>query len=402
MTSRRTALLAALASLGGSACALARSGTRRDELAQLRSTAPLDVRPAPATPPRVLPPVRFPDDEGPHDVLAEWWYYTGHLFLENDGSRDADGPAQYGFELVFFRGVRGDRPPGYAAHFAVTDIGRRRFTYDQRQDIALREAASPRGPVVDGDVERPRPPGLVALVPAGGGFDLAMGDWWLRGAHGRDRLRARMPGGTYAIDLSLHALKPPALHLGVPPLEPGLISFGPAGYSYYYSRTRMETTGTLLVDGATHRVRGTSWMDHQWGDFLVLAGGGWDWFAVTLDDGREVTISVIRDAGAARTVAYGTLVDAGGTSHHLPPEAFRLDSLETWRSDRTGIRYPSKWRLDVPGAGLHLALEPVMSDQELDTRPSTGVIYWEGVVSVLDAQAGGDVGRGFVELTGYT
>ena len=375
---RRRALPMALMPAVAVACA-ARSDDR------LLSEAPLVVRTAPSPTPASHPPVRFPADEAPHDVLAEWWYYTGHLHDESG--------AYFGFELVFFRGVRGDRPPGYAAHFAVTDVERSRFTYDQRQDVALREAARP-----EAAGSGQRPPGVVALLPVGGGFDLQLGGWSMRGLNGRDALRAELPG--YALELQLSARKPPALHLGAPPVFPGLISFGPAGYSYYYSRTHMEAAGTLTLAGRPRSVTGTAWMDHQWGDFLVLGGGGWDWFAVSLDDERELTLSLIRDEGGQTVVQYGTLVTAAGEARHIPPGAFTLAATAQWRSARTRVTYPAGWRIGVPGEDLDVTLTPVLSDQELDTRASTGVIYWEGAVAVHDAH-GAPVGKGYVELTGY-
>src|SRR5688500_10827907 len=188
MTRRRAILAWAPTPLCLGACATV--GAPR-----LTSEAPIVVRPAPSPAPAAFPPVRFPEDEAPHDVLAEWWYYTGHL-------RDVETGGEFGFELVFFRGVRGDRPPGYAAHFAVTDVARQRFVYDQRQDVALRESARPTLQVTSA-----RPAGVVALSPAGGGFDMQLGTWSIRGVGGRDALRAEM--SSYAIDLQLSARKPP-------------------------------------------------------------------------------------------------------------------------------------------------------------------------------------------------
>jgi predicted secreted hydrolase len=387
----------ALAACGAPA---ARSGT------SLASDAPLVVKPAPTPAPANLPPVRLPQDEGPHNVLAEWWYYTGHLYPESQGP-SRQGPesagAEYGFELVFFRGVRGDRPPGYAAHFAITDVGKQQFRFDQRQDVALNETASglpaaglPLAPPAPG---ADRPPGIVSLPIAAGGFDLALGGWRMRGQDGQDTLQAAMPG--YQLDASLTADRPPALHQGDPPLAPGLLSFGPAGYSYYYSRTRMRLAGTLAVDGAPLPVRGVAWMDHQWGDFLVLGGGGWDWFAATLDDGRDVTLSLIRDANGANLLAYGTLVDPTGEAHHLAPGSFAVEPTGWWTSPHSGVRYPSGWRVRLPDDGLDLTLTPLLADQELDARRSSGVVYWEGTVAIRDAATGADLGRGYVELTGY-
>jgi predicted secreted hydrolase len=333
---------------------------------------------------------------------------------------------EYGFELVFFRGVRGDRPPAYAAHFAVTDLPRQRFRYHQRVDVALEEgpglpvrpggspgaapssaagtarttAAVGRAGQTAAPCASGRPAGVIGIAPPGGGFDLALGGWRMAGRDGADRLSSTMPG--YALEVALQAVRPPALHLGQPPLQPGLISFGPAGYSYYYSRTRMDLSGTLEVDGARRPVRGLAWMDHQWGDFLVLGGGGWDWFAANLNDGRDVTLSLVRDAAGTTVLAYGTLVEPGGAARHLPPEDLRVEPIGEWTSPRTRVRYPSGWRVRLPQEGLDLLWLPLLEDQELDARPSSGVIYWEGATAVLDAATRADLGRGYVELTGYT
>src|SRR5437868_11914404 len=79
-----------------------------------------------------LPPVRFPQDEAPHRDLTEWWYYTGHLNATIDGQ-----PHHYGFELVFFQVLRADFPPVYAAHFAISDVTRGVFHFDQRRQTEV-------------------------------------------------------------------------------------------------------------------------------------------------------------------------------------------------------------------------------------------------------------------------
>lgn len=444
LTYRRRGTLA-LAGLAAAACGIEPSDRR------LLSRAPIPILPAPTPSTGPLPAVQLPRDEAPHDVLAEWWYYTGHLYAgaaeagqnggrRTDGAGDANGgdgqnglgeAEEYGFELVFFRGVRGDRPPAYAAHFAVTDRPRQRFRYDQRVDVALAEGpglsvrprsssgtarmgASPASapglaagtpatarPLGDAaSAASDRPAGVIGVAPAGGGFDLALGGWRMSGRDGTDRLSSTMPG--YALDVALQAVRPTALHLGEPPLQPGLISFGPAGYSYYYSRTRMDLAGTLEVDGVRRSVHGLAWMDHQWGDFLVLGGGGWDWFAGNLADGRDLTLSLVRDDSGATVLAYGTLVESNGEVRHLLPESFRIEPTAWWTSPHTRVRYPSSWRLTLPREGLDLLWVPLLEDQELDTRASSGVIYWEGAVALLDATTRSDLGRGYVELTGYT
>ena len=206
--------------------------------------------------PLALPPVRFPQDEAPHHDLTEWWYYTGHL-----SARDAAGRTHsYGFELTFFQTLRGQFAPYYAAHFAISDLTRGQFHYDQRAAFA--------------------PPDVIPAPDSTSGFNLALAGWTARGLGGRDQLAATMSG--YAINLGLTATKPDVLHGGN-----GIITYGDAGYSYYYSRTRMAVSGTITDHGARLTVSGLAWMDHQWGNFVSLAGAGWDWYSIQLDDARS-------------------------------------------------------------------------------------------------------------------
>ena len=201
-----------------------------------------------------------------------------------------------------------------------------------------------------------------------------------RGRHGSPRRhplshRASAAGldGGLTLQLDLAATKPPALHD-----TDGWIDFGPAGGSYYYSRTAMTASGSLVLGEQTLDVEGSAWFDHQWGDFIAVGGGGWDWFAVNLDDGTDLTLSLVRDADGSYPLVYGTLVDADGQSRHLSPDAFTVEVTEDWTSSRTGATYPAAWRVTVPAEDLVIELEPTVADQELDTRATTGVIYWEG------------------------
>src|SRR4029450_10254533 len=92
---------------------------------------------------------------------------------------------------------------------------------------------------------------------------------------------AGSPGGL-GLELTLAATKPPALHD-----HDGWIDFGPAGSSYYYSRTAMTAAGTLTLDGKPLAVDGSAWFDHQWGDFISGGGGGWDLVAGHPADGNQ-------------------------------------------------------------------------------------------------------------------
>src|SRR5262249_29977938 len=149
------------------------------------------------------------------------------------------------------------------------------------------------------------------------------------------------------------------------------------GGSYYYSRTRLSVSGELTVDGSPTAVTGLAWFDHQWGDFISV-GGGWDWFALNLDNGTDITISVVRNVDGSPALAYGTLVDASGDARHPEPSDIVLASTGTWASPGTGAIYPAGWSATISSAMIGFQLTPTVADQELDTRATTGVVYWEG------------------------
>ena len=355
------------------------------------SRTPVAPPPSPAADPL---PVVLPRDDGPHDRLTEWWYYTGHLKAEDGG--------RYGFEYVIFRAERGRFPTSWVSHLAITDEGGDRFLYGQRLEVGDQVDRSPRSS--DGEPT---------------GFDLALSGadparpetfavpaWSMRGSEGRDHLVARFapeeaaeagaPAGL-GLELELMADKPAAMHD-----RDGWIDFGPAGGSYYYSRTAMTASGSLTVDGRTMAVDGAAWFDHQWGDFISVGGGGWDWFAVNLDDGTDITLSLVREADGTYPLVYGTVVDPDGHVRHLDRDDFSVDVSDRWTSPSTGADYPAGWIVRIPGEDLEITLQPTVAAQELDTRATTGVVYWEGSQEVRAARDGRAMGgEGYVELTGY-
>ncbi|MER3486771.1 MAG: carotenoid 1,2-hydratase, partial [Chloroflexota bacterium] len=169
-----------------------------------------------------------------------------------------------------------------------------------------------------------------------------------------------------------------------------------------YSFTRMQVTGELTAGQQTLPVHGQAWMDHQWGDFTQLSAAGWDWLAVQLDDGREVMAFFFRDQNGMRHFGAATLVDADGAAQALTADQVGLVPLQTWTSGTSGATYPIAWRLTIAGADLDVVVTAVLPDQELDTRRTTGLTYWEGQAMVQDAMAEGRVaGLAYVELTGY-
>src|SRR5689334_6034023 len=170
-----------------------------------------------------------------------------------------------------------------------------------------------------------------------------------------------MPG--YAIDLQLTTRKPPALHDG-----DGYIAYGDGTASYYYSRTDLAARGMLEADGKSIPVTGTAWMDHQWGNFRTFATGGWDWFALDLNDDRQIMLYLIRNQQGAVTLVDGTIVAPDGRVTTLGASDFSVRALGSWTSPTTGTTYPAGWSIDIPAERIQLTVAPTMPDQELDTR----------------------------------
>ncbi|MGE5792478.1 MAG: lipocalin-like domain-containing protein [Bacteroidota bacterium] len=317
--------------------------------------------------------LEFPRDHGAHPAFrTEWWYVTGWLRA---------GGREIGFQVTFFRSrprIAEDSPSAFAprqlvfAHAAIADPAVGRLLHDQR---AARAGF-----------------GLAAAREDTTGVDLD--DWLLALAGGV--YRTRIVGSEFAFELEF-APSQPILLQG----EAGFSRKGPAPgqASYYYSRPHLAVTGTVARNGRRERVDGVAWLDHEWSsEYLAPEAAGWDWVGLNLDGGGALMAFRIRARSGGVFWAGGGSRDGGdGPPRVLAPDEVRFDPLRRWRSPRTEIEYPVAMRLHAGGRELELA--PLMDDQELDSRASTGVIYWEGAVT---ARAGGrPVGRGYLELTGY-
>lgn len=295
--------------------------------------------------------VQLPADDAVHDEETEWWYWTGHL-SDDDGAR-------YGYELVFFLFGAGDTR-GSLVNAAITDIDGQSFRYD-----ADWEFLAPSRPT--------------------DGFAFDQGPGSATGGDGTDTLR--LSAGPATLELELESLKPPALHHG-----DGYTDYAAGGYSWYYSRSRMGATGTLSDSRGTRPVTGTSWFDHQWGQLQDAADVGWDWFALTLDNGEEYMLFQIRDGDDAGLTG-GTWMDPGCGVVDISQGAVAITSLGSWTSPWSGCTYPMGWTIQI--LNELYTVTPVLEDQELVAEADE--TYWEGAATVV----GPITGRAYVELTGY-
>ncbi len=320
----------------------------------------------------------FPADYGPHpEYHTEWWYYTGNL-------RSADGH-HYGYQLTFFRQGLTPTPPERASHWATHDV--------YLAHLGLTDVAGNRFFAAD----RLSRGGDIGLAGASAKpFRVFVERWSVEGTGEEARLRAG--DNKIAINLQVRAVKPPTLQG-----DRGFAQKGAArgNATYYFSNTRMETTGTISIDGKELTVQGLSWFDREWGTSSLAEDQiGWDWFSLQLSDGRDLMWYLLRrkDGTADTTYSQGSITDSAGKVDYIRSTDIQVQILDTWVSPSTQARYPAGWRLRIPGAGLDLEVRPLIADQEL----RVGFRYWEGAVAVSGTSNGQPIsGNGYVELTGY-
>jgi predicted secreted hydrolase len=317
--------------------------------------------------------LQIPRDLGSHPAFrSEWWYVTGWV-------RDTAGN-DLGIQVTFFRNrprVAETSASRFAprqllfAHAAVGDPRHGKLRHDQRAARAgfgLAEAAEET-------------------------TDVRIGDWSLKFDDGKYIARIA------AQDFQFNLLFTPT-QLVLPEGDQGFSRKGhdPANASYYYSQPQLAVAGTVDIAGHHTDVTGKAWLDHEWSSEAMAAGAsGWDWIGINLHDGSALMAFRMRDRTGNELWTDGMLRAANGASTRFESTDIVFTAQRRWRSPRTNVEYPVAMRVRL--RGIDYVLEPHMDDQELDSRLSTGTIYWEGAVRML--QDDREVGRGFLELTGY-
>jgi len=325
--------------------------------------------------PRPATALAFPRDFGSHPEFGtEWWYITGYA---------SNAQGAFGFQLTFFRSrVQATQSLRSAfaarqlifAHAAVTDLQARRQSHDQRIARA----------------------GMGVASASEGDTDVQLRDWRLNRDPASGRYAARLPAEGFALALDFAPTQPPLLQG-----EAGRSRKGPQpqAFSNYYSEPQLAASGRLQIDGREFAVQGRAWLDHEWSDGYLPPGAvGWDWIGMNLDDGSALMAFVMRDRGGAALWAGGSFRSAAGQRRAFGPDEVRFEPVRRWQSPATQAQYPVEWSVLTPAG--RFAVRALLDDQELDSRGSTGTVYWEGLCDLLDAQ-GRRVGRGYLEMTGY-
>jgi predicted secreted hydrolase len=322
----------------------------------------------------------FPRDHGAHPAARiEWWYLTGWL-----AAPERPAAPTHGFQLTFFRSrgvpAAASHPSAFAAaqllfaHAALTDLARGASVHDQRLARAGFGIAEAR--LDDADVR--------------------LRDWHLvrEGPVGRSVYRAvaRSEAAGFALALDCAATQPLLLQG-----DAGFSRKGPLPQqaSHYYSEPQLVVRGSL----GARPVLGRAWLDHEWSETVLADDAvGWDWIGINLLDGTALTAFRLRRADGTALWSGGSQRAAGASAQAFANGSVRFVPGRRWTSPATRTAYPVEWELETP-AGRH-RVRALADAQELDSRASTGAIYWEGLAELLD-EGGTRVGLGYLEMTGY-
>ena len=352
----------------------------------------------------VSTPLTFPRDNGAHlDHDIEWWYLTGFL---QAAKVNAEPPI--GFQMTFFR----KRIPSAQqltqqlaakhlvfAHAALTWPGAdgrpAAFHHDQRlaRWNGVSDAAD------DG-----RQPVYVSQTHMAVRLGRGASSWFFQPSNGSQEERqtlqfdAGVHTDAFALDLKVEQTQPTVLQG-----RGGLSQKGPdpEATSWYTTDPQLRIKGQVTLKGAAPiSVNGAGWLDHEWSHgFMPAQAVGWDWIGMNFDDGSALTAFQLRDANGGVVWTGGSWRAAGSDtaqSYRAGDLAWRV--LSTWRSPVTSVEYPSQWALETPQG--RFTIVPVSSQQELDSRATTGTIYWEGLSALRD-NSGRRVAWGYLEMTGY-
>ncbi|WNC94314.1 carotenoid 1,2-hydratase [Paraburkholderia sp. FT54] len=325
--------------------------------------------------------IALPQDSGAHVAFrTEWWYATGWLTTPDNHP--------LGFQITFFRSATDHDaadPSAFApaqliiAHAALSDPALGHLAHDQR--IARQGF------------------GLAYAKPAN--TDVKLDTWkMIRAADGHYDVTADASG--FSLHLTLTPTQAPLLQG-----ERGYSRKGPRPEqaSYYYSEPQLRVSGGVVrpvaAGGPSYgetAVTGMAWLDHEWSSALLDANAvGWDWLGANLTDGSAVMAFKIRSRDGHGVWAHAAFRKPDGEVTTFAPDQVDFTPLRRWRSPRTNTSYPVS--MMVKTGTLTWRLDPLMDDQELDSRQSTGAVYWEGAVRV--SREGVDLGRAYLELTGY-
>jgi len=315
--------------------------------------------------------IRFPKDGKPHKNIVEWWYFNGHL---NDKKGN-----QYAFMNCLFKV---DPRKINLPFLKMSPIKNFYFSHHLLSDIKKKKFYSHVNPVV-------------IISKDSFSKELFFINYTLPSYNGYvnyeieeiDNFKYRIK--TDFFDFVLTPKKRPLLLGGK-----GFLNSN-AGQTYYYSLTNLQTEGTIVINGKSIKVKGKSWMDHQWAD-VPYSKAKWSWFSIQLDNNTEIVCYEFIHRNKKNYLA--SLIDKNGKCEHTS-DVILTPLNNVWESKETGAKYTLSWNIKIPSKKIDINVTPLIKTQEIIFG---SINYWEGPIKVKGSLDRRKVdGKGFMELVGY-
>ncbi len=382
-------------------------------------------------------PIDLATHDLPHAAAdTEWWYVNSHV-------ESADGRS-YGVFAAFFRIIasvdEATKQVTYAHSmtWAITDLATGRYIGESRVDenspkLGLERMDNGRGSkderlnrAMREILERGQVPtpdrvfdGTVSVATDRLCVSYGQNGKFEKLADNSYRVAIGSHEGTALIDLRFAPGKHACRHG-----DDGVVRGNAGEQMFYYFIPRCSVSGIVLLDGEQIEVAGQGWYDHEFGGYVPdenaakqthnspketgegagIRDLGWNWTAVQLDDGTDLTAYEIIDVKAAdgrgETVGkWMVLIDQDSRQRSVTDMTFA--PTKTWTSMRTFHTYPVEWKLSAPSIGLDLRIAAMMNDQELITVISKPA-FWEGRCTVTGTLGGRSVtGQAYIERSGF-
>ncbi|MGW1563065.1 lipocalin family protein [Streptomyces sp. NPDC002144] len=189
-------------------------------------------------------------------------------------------------------------------------------------------------------------------------------------------LDIKMPGLTWkgnAQRMSLKATTPwGGLDVQFVPKGPALNYAGTGAWSmqgdtqYEFAYPSMQTTGTLTVNGKTHKASGVSWLDRQWGATpLNDPTMRWTWMSISLPNNDK--LALWDTANSKSENSWATILHPDGSYDLAAVKPLSDGADRPWTSPDTGKTYATRWNVEIPSQKTRLTVRvngPI--DQETD------------------------------------
>jgi len=313
--------------------------------------------------------ITFPNDEGVHEnEPTEWWYLVGHAQGETSGD-------YYSFMLTYFHHVQ----LGFQG-FRIFNLTNETKNIFHPQTLPVLEYIILSKDSLNIDANLVGSPN----------------ESWKNQTNEDGTMKpfqyeaiAQQENGS--VHLFMDTFKRPLI-VG----DSGFFYQGSYGnYTYYYSQTGLNLSGTITFEDITEEISGVGWLDRQYGTFSNDSGENYEWFCLQLSNGVDINIGNIFTIDSripdSSTHKLSSFYINDSTSYYTID--FVLDRLRFEYMPDSVTCYSQQWRFKHND--IDLLLTPLSSAREVNLP----FRFYEGAIEISGTYNGEEVtGKGFAEL----